>query len=151
MKKSCSWRRLRKNQNQIKKLHVRIPPWLFISQIIENTFFKCPLDVPRKTTVKSPVDVAATAVKRTLFMVQTGRPITASPPPNGVLTSRPQKSSPIVCNDCIIGKIKKKKLFYCCCYYLLLLFVEPSVGITVAGIQEQEKNFKTHKEQILKI
>lgn len=59
---------------------------------------RCPLDVPRNTTVKSPVEVAATAVKRTLFMVQTGRSITGSPPPSGVLTSRPQKSSPIVCN-----------------------------------------------------
>ena len=36
----------------------------------------------------------------------------------------------------LLGKFKKKII-------LLLLFVEPSVGITVVGIQEEEKNFKT--------
>ena len=72
--------------------------FLFYLLSFKFTFFKCPFEVPRKTTVKSPVDVAATAVSKTPFIVTTGRSMTGSPPPSGVLTSRPQKSSPIVCS-----------------------------------------------------
>lgn len=50
-----------------------------------------------KTTVKSPVEVATTAVSR-MLKSNTGTAATGCSPPNGVLTSRPQKSSPIVCN-----------------------------------------------------
>lgn len=63
----------------------------------ELTFFKWPSRVPMKTTVKSPVDVAATAVNN-VGKVSTGTAVIGSCPPSGVFTSRPQKSSAIVCN-----------------------------------------------------
>lgn len=47
-----------------------------------------------KTTVKSPVDVATTAVNFTLKS-KTGTADTGCSPPSGVLTSKPQKSSPM--------------------------------------------------------
>lgn len=51
------------------------------------------------TTVKSPVDVAATAVSRVLNN-NTGTAETGNSPPSGVFTSIPQKFSAIVCNFC---------------------------------------------------
>lgn len=63
------------------------------------TFFRCPVAVPMKTTVKSPVEVAATAVSLVLKS-NTGIAETGSSPPRGVLTSRPQKSSAMVCSFC---------------------------------------------------
>lgn len=61
------------------------------------TFLRCPSEVPTKTTVKSPVDVAATAVRWTLNE-RTATAAIGISPPRGVFTSRPQKSSPIVCS-----------------------------------------------------
>ncbi len=65
-----------------------------------RTFIKCPVDVPRNTTVELPMDVATTAVNRTLFLVKTAVSNTGSSPPNGVLTNQPQKSSSIVAHFC---------------------------------------------------
>lgn len=59
------------------------------------TFFRCPEAVPMKTTVKSPVEVAATAVNLVLNN-NTGIADIGCSPPSGVFTSRPQKSSAIV-------------------------------------------------------
>ena len=47
-----------------------------------------------KTTVKSPIDVVATAVNRTLLQVMTGRSITAKLPPSGVFDVQPAKIFP---------------------------------------------------------
>ena len=57
------------------------------------TFLRLPSPVPRKATVKSPVLVAVTLVRRA-GKVRTGAAVMGSSPPRGVLTSRPQNCSP---------------------------------------------------------
>ena len=64
-------------------------------------------------TVKSPVLVAVTAVKWE-SKVSTGSWTMGNSPPKGVLTSRPQKSSPIWVNFVLIqpklGEMKSRPL-----------------------------------------
>jgi len=59
-----------------------------------TAFLRRPSAVPRKATVKSPVLVAVTAVRRA-GKVRTGAAEMGSSPPKGVFTSRPQNCSPI--------------------------------------------------------
>ena len=59
-----------------------------------TAFLRLPSAVPRKATVKSPVEVAVTEVRR-LENVRTGLWEMGSSPPRGVFTSRPQNCSPI--------------------------------------------------------
>ena len=66
-------------------------PFLALST---TTFFRLPSAVPRKATVKSPVEVAVTEVRREL-KVRTEVWLMGSSPPSGVLTSSPQNCSPI--------------------------------------------------------
>lgn len=56
------------------------------------TFLRCPWAVPRKTTVYTSVEVAATAVSL-VGKVRMASPSTGCSPPSGVFTSIPQKSS----------------------------------------------------------
>ena len=61
--------------------------------MVVPTFLRLPSPVPRKATVKSPVLVAVTLVRRA-GKVRTGAAVMGSSPPRGVLTSRPQNCSP---------------------------------------------------------
>lgn len=94
------------------------------------TFLRCPVAVPMNTTVKSPVEVAATAVSLVL-KISTGTAEIGISPPNGVFTSSPQKSSPIVCNfwkeishttlvDVSLCTDKKKRFFWVKGLYFIL-------------------------------
>lgn len=62
-----------------------------------TTFFKWPVLVPAKTTVKPLVVVDATEVN-SVVKILTGTEAIGCSPPRGEFTSRPQKSSLIVCN-----------------------------------------------------
>lgn len=59
-----------------------------------TAFLRLPSAVPRNATVKSPVEVAVTEVRR-LVKVSTGDWEMGSSPPSGVFTSSPQNCSPI--------------------------------------------------------
>ena len=75
-----------------------------------TAFLRLPSAVPRKATVKSPVEVAVTDVNR-LSKVRTGDWVMGSSPPRGVLTSKPQNCSPIWVNLVLIHrKLKWMKI-----------------------------------------